>query len=92
MKKNSYKKALKPSQRESITEYSSRFGMLKGNEGKMLGKRIAIITAIVVSVLALIYIGYFLTEMIIGITELPVAIQFFPEETRAWILSLSIHG
>ena len=91
MKKNGYKKAIKPSQRESITDYTSHFG-LKGNDGMMLGKRIAIIAAIVVCILALIYIGFFLTEMIIGITELPAAIQIFPEETRAWILSLSIHG
>lgn len=92
MKKNGYKKALKPSQRESITEYSAHFGMLEGNEKRMLGKRIAVITAIVLSILALIIIGFFLTEMIIGITELPAAIQIFPEDTRAWILSLSIQG
>ncbi|MBR6360257.1 MAG: hypothetical protein IKS04_00545 [Clostridia bacterium] len=66
--------------------------MLKGNDKMMLGKRIAIIIAIIVCILALIYIGYFLTEMIIGITELPAAIQIFPEDTRAWISSLSIQG
>ena len=91
MKKNGYKKVLKPSQRESITDYTSRFG-LKGNDGMMLGKRIVIIAAIIICILALICIGYFLTEMIIGITELPAAIQIIPEDIRAWILSLSIQG
>ena len=90
MKRNSENRALKPSQRESITEYTSRFGTGISYEDKLRGKKIAGYIAVILCLLALVYIGFFLTELLIGITELPAFIHFFPEGAQEWILSLSI--
>jgi hypothetical protein len=69
--KGRIKKALKPSQRESITEFSDRFGYELGYEEKEKRKRIIMAILIAAGVMALIGTGYFLTDLLIKFTELP---------------------
>jgi hypothetical protein len=69
--KGRIKKALKPSQRESITEFSDRFGYELGYEEKEKRKRIITAILIAAGVMALIGTGYFLTDLLIKFTELP---------------------
>ncbi len=64
-------KTLKPSERKSITEFSSRFGSGPTYEERVRGKKIASILLITAGILALIGLGYFLTDVLIKITELP---------------------
>ncbi len=76
MKKGKIKKALKPSQRESITPFASRFGSGISYEDKLIGRKIVRYVLIVLSIIALITIGYFVTEVILRITELPPTTAF----------------
>ncbi len=75
-------KTLKPSQRKSITEFASHFDSGLSYEEKVRNKRIisAVLTA--VGILLLIAVGYFITDVLIRVTEAPVeqtaaAINFF---------------
>lgn len=64
-------KTLKPSERKSITEFSARFGSGPTYEERVRGKRIAVIILITAGILALIGIGFFSTDVLIKITEMP---------------------
>ena len=68
-------KTLKPSQRKSITDFSDRFGEGPSYEERVRSKKIISAVLITAGVLALIAIGYFVTDVLIGITELPVVIE-----------------
>lgn len=64
-------KALKPSQRESITEFSAHFGSEPSYEEKVKKRKIinAVLTAL--GIVALVTLGYFLTDVLVRITEIP---------------------
>ena len=64
-------KALKPSQRESITEFSAHFGSEPSYEEKVKKRRIINIILIVLGIMALIAVGYFVTDVLVRITEMP---------------------
>ena len=64
-------KTLKPSERKSITEFSTRFGSGPTYEERVRSKKIATAVLITAGILALIGIGYFFTDILIKITELP---------------------
>ena len=64
-------KTLKPSQRKSITDFSDRFGEGPSYEERVRSKRIASAILITAGLLALIGAGYFATDVLIKITELP---------------------
>ncbi len=70
-KKNKTEKSLKPSQRESITGFSRKFSSGSDFRSKALRRKIARIFIITVAVLALVYAGFFLADVILRITELP---------------------
>ena len=71
MKRQTIKRATRPSERESITEFSNSFGAGRDYEMRIKRKRIlGIILTVVITVL-LITIGYFVTETLINISELP---------------------
>ncbi len=72
MKSAKTEKALKPSQRESITAFSSKFGTGSDYRSKVLRRKIARIIIIALCILALIYVGYTFTDVILRITELPL--------------------
>lgn len=93
--KGKIEKALKPSQRKSITEFASHFGSGLSYEEKRRNKRIVSVFLAVLGILALVCIGYFITDVLIKITEAPVpqqaAILNF-KEAEKWILSPTIQG
>ena len=64
-------KTLKPSQRKSITDFSDRFGEGPSYEERVRSKKIVSGVLIAAGLLALMGKGYFVTDVIIGITELP---------------------
>lgn len=64
-------KTLKPSERKSITEFSTRFGSGPTYEERVRSKKIVMIILVTAGILALIVIGYFLTDTLIKITEIP---------------------
>ncbi|MBQ7122702.1 MAG: hypothetical protein IJO03_10625 [Clostridia bacterium] len=64
-------KTLKPSQRKSITDFSDRFGEGPSYEEKARNRKIISAVLITAGVLALIGTGYFVTDVLIKITELP---------------------
>lgn len=70
IKKSKIKKALKPSQRQSVTEFSTSFAGLDYDTSR---KRKIIISRvlIVLGILALIFIGYVIMDSLICISELP---------------------
>lgn len=70
--KGKIKKALKPSQRESITEFSDRFGSASGYEEREKKKRIISIVFIIAGVLLLVAAGYFFTDVVLKISEMPL--------------------
>ena len=72
MKSAKTEKALKPSQRDSITAFSQKFGTGSDYRTKALRRKIARIIIITLCVLALVYVGYILTDVILRITELPL--------------------
>ena len=69
--KGKIEKTLKPSQRKSITEFSTHFGTGPSYEERVRTKKIISAVLITAGILALIAVGYFLTDVVIGITELP---------------------
>jgi hypothetical protein len=71
MKKVRTEKSLKPSQRESITAFSKIFGTGTDYRSKALRRKIARIIIIVLLILALVYAGFFLTDVLLRVTELP---------------------
>ena len=68
-------KTLKPSERKSITEFSTRFGSGPTYEERVRSKKIVMIILITAGILALIGIGYFFTDVFIKITEMPYVPQ-----------------
>ncbi|MBQ6264457.1 MAG: hypothetical protein IJK60_03315 [Clostridia bacterium] len=71
MKRKTIKRAIRPSERESITEFSTSFGAGRNYEMRIKRKKIlGIILTVIITVL-LITIGYFVTETLINISELP---------------------
>lgn len=92
MQKGKITKALKPSQRESVTDFSARFGNGISYEDKLRGKKISARILVAVCIIALIYVGFFLTDLLIGLTELPAFIHTLPEAFTKWILSPIIQG
>ncbi len=64
-------KTLKPSQRKSITDFSERFGEGPSYEERVRTKKIISAILITAGILALMGTGYFLTDVLIKITELP---------------------
>ncbi len=64
-------KTLKPSQRKSITDFSARFGEGPSYEERVRSKKIISAILITAGLLALIGTGYFVTDVLIKITELP---------------------
>ncbi len=72
-------KTLKPSERKSITEFSTRFGTGPTYEERVRGKKIVTVILITAGILALIGTGYFFADTLIKITEMPY------EQTAAMI-------
>ncbi len=64
-------KALKPSQRESITEFSTHFGSEPSYEEKVKKKRVLNVILIILSIMVLVAVGYFVTDVLVRITEMP---------------------
>lgn len=88
-------KTLKPSERKSITEFSSRFGTGPTYEEKMRNKRIVFAVLAVAGVLLLLFLGYFLTDMILKISEAPytpAAASIISEGIDKWTIFPSIQG
>ncbi len=71
-KKGKIEKALKPSQRQSVTEFSTTFGSGPSYEDRVRRRRIISAVLITLGIIALIAVGYFITDTLICITELPV--------------------
>lgn len=69
--KGKIEKALKPSQRESITEFSTRFGSEPSYEERVKKRKIINIILLALCFLLLVAVGYFVTDVLIKITELP---------------------
>ncbi len=69
--KGKIEKALKPSERKSITEFSNRFGTGPTYEERVRTKKIASVVLLVTGILLLICVGYFVTDVLIKITEMP---------------------
>ena len=63
-------KALKPSQRESITEFSTHFGSEPSYEEKVKKRRIINIILLVLGIMVLIAAGYFVTDVLVRITKM----------------------
>ena len=70
-KKGKIEKTIKPSQRKSITEFSTRFGTGPSYEERVRGKKIISAVLIAAGILLLIGLGYFISDFLIKITELP---------------------
>lgn len=64
-------KTLKPSQRKSITDFAERFGEGPSYEEQVKKKRTRNAILIAAGLLVLIATGYFVTDVLIKITELP---------------------
>lgn len=71
IQKGRIEKTIKPSERRSITEFSTRFGTGPSYEERVLFKRISLALLIAAGILALIGIGFFATDVLVKITELP---------------------
>lgn len=71
IKKGTIEKTLKPSERKSITDFSARFGTGPTYEERVMAKRIVSAALITAGILALIGTGYFVTDVLLKITELP---------------------
>lgn len=71
IKKGKIEKTLKPSERKSITDFSARFGTGPSYEERVRAKRIISAVLLTAGILALIGTGYFATDVLLKITELP---------------------
>ncbi|MBR2730668.1 MAG: hypothetical protein IKD72_01615 [Clostridia bacterium] len=78
-------RALKPSQREAITEFSARFGTEPSYEERTRKKRLITAILIAVGVLLLIAVGFFVTDVLLRITEQPI-------DDEAEALLLPVHS
>ncbi len=74
-KKGKIEKALKPSERKSITEFSTRFGTGPTYEERVRTKKIISAVLVTAGILFLIGLGYFITDVLVKITELQIPIQ-----------------
>ncbi|MGN0547091.1 MAG: hypothetical protein ACI4I3_07140 [Acutalibacteraceae bacterium] len=70
-KKGKIEKTIKPSQRKSITEFSTHFGTGPSYEDRVRGKKIISAVLIAAGILLLIGLGYFISDFLLKITELP---------------------
>ena len=71
IEKGRIEKTIKPSERKSITDFSARFGTGPTYEERVRFKRIVSVLLLAAGILALIGIGYFLTDVLVRITEMP---------------------
>ncbi len=71
IEKGKIEKTLKPSERKSITDFSARFGTGPSYEERVRAKRIISSILVTAGILALIGVGYFVTDVLLKITELP---------------------
>lgn len=71
IEKGRIEKTIKPSERKSITDFSARFGTGPTYEERVMAKRIISAALITAGILALIGTGYFATDVLLRITELP---------------------
>lgn len=71
IEKGKIEKTIKPSERKSITDFSSRFGTGPTYEERVRFKRIVSVILVVSGILAFIGLGYFATDVLVRITELP---------------------
>lgn len=69
--KGKIEKALKPSERKSITEFSTRFGTGPTYEERVRTKKIVSVILLVTGIMLLIGAGYFIADVLIKITEMP---------------------
>lgn len=69
--KGKIEKTLKPSERKSITDFSARFGTGPSYEERVRAKRIISAALLTAGILALVGMGYFATDVLLKITELP---------------------
>ncbi len=74
-KKGKIEKALKPSERKSITEFSTRFGTGPTYEERVRTKKIISAVLLTAGILFLIGLGYFITDVLVKITELQIPIH-----------------
>lgn len=72
-KKGKIEKTLKPSQRKSITDFSDRFGEGPSYEEQLKKKKITSAILITAGIIFLVAAGFFVTDLLIKITELPIA-------------------
>ncbi len=66
------KKTLRPSERESVTQFTSSYGPEASYDEKQKRQRILNIALIVLGIIFLITVGFFITDIFIGITEQPL--------------------
>lgn len=93
MRKGKNKKALKPSQRESITAFSSRYGSGLSFEDKHKIKKVIGYFVVAICIIILIYAGFFFTDLFIKFTEIPPQQSSInPEATLQWISYHTIQG
>lgn len=92
MKTEKIKKTIKPSERDSITGFSSKYGPGSSYEDKLRGKKAVSIILAAICLIALIYIGFFITDVLIRFTEIPAFIHYSPEAFIQWISFLTIPG
>lgn len=88
-------KALKPSERKSITEFSSRFGTGPTYEEKMRNKRIIFAFLAVIGIVLLLFLGYFATDVFLKISETPYTpanVSIISKDIAKWIIFPSIQG
>ena len=71
IQKGKIEKTLKPSERKSITDFSARFGTGPSYEERVRVKRNVSAVLLTAGILALIGTGYFVTDVLVKITELP---------------------
>lgn len=71
IKTGKIEKTIKPSERKSITDFSARFGTGPTYEERVMAKRIISAALITAGILALVGTGYFATDVLLKITELP---------------------
>lgn len=71
IQKGRIEKTIKPSERRSITEFSARFGTGPSYEERVRFKRVSLAILVAAGILALIGIGFFATDVLVKITELP---------------------
>lgn len=92
MKKDTVNKTIKPSQRESITPFSKRFGIKTNADEKFPVRKAVSYVIVLILIFALIYIGFFFTDLFIKFSELPAHIDFSPEAISKWNSFLTIQG